>query len=681
MLDLQRDVLPYLRRDGAPAGKTPSPPGTALIHEYYARSVAHKKELRSVFGDAYPEYLDINRPKERPTHKKYRKEVYRNPFRSYPGRVKNALDYIKQADDFEIQFPTVADGTLDRFEQYVGRTFSPSGSAVNWFFTEAVQAYLDDPNAVMLTLPEQGPLSDREYPEPRFHLIPSENVWMHRKGRFAVLCSPRRNRVIMPDGQAKNDGLVVFFVDHDSYTVARQVARIESTTGRGHLQYEWQILGLSKWAFDPLHPELGVFPWEGPAPAGWQTWEEFDPPRHYCQAMPAHKLGKKRLDHNADGEELYESLLADAIPHVKDGQQAKSDMQIEFNFHVSSQEWRRTVKRCTNAKCSGGQVMVIKEPGQPATSETCPVCKGTSVDISGSGLDILWVSDGDSSSMSVGNAGLRMPPGAPGGFIPRPIEALQELIKELNRCMHEAFTTINMQFIRETPQEVSGASKAKDREEMYRELNNQGDHLLTLFQLGLEYLDAIRYGRAGRAGLQVPVVMVPVRYNLENAELIRQELNEAKLNKYDSTIIEALEKKMLEYTTGKRSEQFRRYELRTRLDPFRDMIDEIKFYTLGIQYMLYQEGPEQIEAIERMWLSINFDGLVSDCVLDVPDFWERNLVEQRELLRERNRNLIGKLTEKGVNGDMFPKLEPMTFNPPVDLQQTAQTPDSFVNPK
>ena len=165
---------------------------------------------------------------------------------------------------------------------------------------------------------------------------------------------------------------------------------------------------------------------------------------------------------------------------------------------------------------------------------------------------------------------------------------------------------------------------------------------------------------------------MPVRYNLENAELVRQELNDAKLNKYDSTIIEGLEKKMLEYSLGKTSEQYRRYELRTRLDPFRDMSDEIKFYTLGIQYMLYQPGDEQTLAIERMFLSINFDGLVSDCVIETPGFWQLDLEGQRETLMVKNRSLIGKLQEKGLgeggaNPGMFPEIDALKFKPLVDL--------------
>jgi len=701
MLSLEKDILPYLSCGPVAVGQVPTPPLTdatgrvTLRHAFYGRSIQHVLDLKEVFSDSYPRYLDINRPNESAKNKAYRKRVYRNPFRSYANRVKNALDFIRQADDFEVKFPTLPENTRDRLEDYTGTGFSASGSVVNWFFEYAVRDYLNDPNSVLLTLPEEGTRLDTQYPEPRLQLFPSEYVWMHRKGKKAVLCSPRRTMLPQGDGTEREEGLILFFCDHDSYTIARQVGLTRSpATARGGARAEWDILGLRRYAFDAARPELGIMEI---GPGGLSpdtvagtvvTFEEFNPPMHYCPSMPAMKLGKLLAEKNAQGEEYFESLIADAVPHIKDGQQAKSDMQIELNFHISSKEWQRQPRRCTNPACTNGQIAQVKKnPGDPLTMSDCPKCKGLGLDLSGSGLDILYVSDGETQGMQVGAGGQRVPSGAPGGFIPRSIEPLQELSKELQRCTLEAFTTINMQFIRETPLEVSGASKRYDREEMYRSLNNEGAHLVGwILQRVFEFIDAQRYGPAGRKGKQTPTILVPVRYNLENAELVRQELNDAKLNKYDSTIIEGLEKKMLEYSLGKTSEQYRRYDLRTRMDPFRDMNDEIKFYTLGIQYMLYAPGPEQILAIERMFLSINFDGLVSDCVLETPEFWQLDLNAQREVLMAKNRTLIGQLQEKGMgqggaNPGVFPQIDALSFKPLVDLQNMAQTSDSFINPK
>ena len=375
MLNLERDILPFLTIGPHDAGSVPTPP---KAHAFYARSIAHVLTMQEVFADDYPKYLDINRPNESAKNKAYRKRVYRNPYRSYPNRVKGALDYIRQADDFEVKFPTIEDSVRDRLESYTGTDFSASGDVVSWFFEYAVRDYLRDPNSVLLTLPEAGTVSDTDYPEPRLQLFPSAYVWTHQVGKSAVLCSPKRGPFQQRDGSTKEQGLVLYFCDHESFTIARQVGF--ATTNSHRLQCEWQIMGLRQMAYDPDKPELGAFEVYpdlvealGGLPDRVEVWDEFTPSLHYCKTLPAMKLGRVLVDSNASGEEFYESLLADAVPHLKDGQQAKSDHQVELNFHVSSKEWQRAQRKCGNPACQGGQVIQEKKkpqrpPGQKGLS-------------------------------------------------------------------------------------------------------------------------------------------------------------------------------------------------------------------------------------------------------------------------------------------------------------------------
>lgn len=656
MLDLQRDILPYLTQS---AGGTV--PGTGFLHEFYSDAKKHKKAIEEVFGDKYPKYLNVNRPREREEHKKYREEVFNqqgNPFRGLRARVVDSLDYIRQADDFDVQFPTTEVNDELSLKAYTSSSsFSPEGGAINWWFKEFTPVYVNDPNAVFLVLPQRQPLSELEYAEPRFMIIPSENVWMHRKGRYTVLLNPEKHW-ILDGGIQKQEGVSIIFLDHDTYSIARQTGRRVSDTGLK--VNDWEILGLET-VYDDLGAELG---------------QRFLPPFHYCTMMPAKKVGKKRVKKNDKGEEYYESILADALPYVRKAQQNDSDIVVELNFHIASQEWRRASHKCNKPGCQAG-VIIIKDKatGLIQDAVACPSCKGTGFNISGSGLDILWVTGTDQEGFNNPEGG-KIPPGAPGGYIPRSIEPLAKLVEELRRNTDEAYSTINMQFIRVSPLDTSGTSKRYDREEFYRELNTQGDHILEILEEGYRWADALRFAPSGRAGEQVPEVLRPVRFNLENAELTREELNNAKDKKYDSSLVSAYELKMLQYTTGEQSDSYQRYVAKVKFDPYRTITYQEKLLqTAEIYTKMKPDDARTIRAMQELYFSINFDGLVSRALREDPDFWVRDDKTQYELLQRYNLELMGDLRPEVMPVEQMPKNTQMTIQPGANLENVKQTID------
>ncbi|GAB3272797.1 hypothetical protein GCM10027347_44680 [Larkinella harenae] len=654
MLVFNRDISPYLQQ--CAGGNAP---GGALLHQYYPESVKHKKAINEVFGEKYPRYLNINRPKEREEHKKFRKEVFEqqgNPFLGLRSQVINAFDYIRQADDFDIQFPTTEIDEEHSLKNYMtSSSFSPEGGAVNWFFKEFAPDYVNDPNAVFLILPEQLPESDLLYTEPKFLVIPSENVFMHRKGKFAVLMSPERH-FINVNGVQKQEGITLYFVDHDSYSIARQMGRFVNADS-GRKEANWQVLG-----HENIYDELGRV-----------VGSNFLPPRHYCEMMPAFKLGKKRAKKNNMGEELHVSILSDSLPYVRKAQQIDNDIFVELSFHIASQEWRRATGRCGYPGCTAGVIVEREDDGSGHIKDVkeCPKCKGTGYNSSGSGLELIWVTGGEDEDFGGGS---KAPNGAPGGYIPRSIEPLKELVQELKRNTEEAYATMNMQFIRVTPLATSGTSKRYDREEFYRELNTQADHILELLEEGYKCADAIRFAPSGRAGEQIPKVLRPVRFNLENAELTREELNNAKDKKYDSALVSAYEIKMLQYTTGEQSDHYRRYMAKTKFDPHRTLTYQEKLLqTNEIFTKMKPEDPKTRLAISELHFSVNFEGLVSRALREDPDFWLKDDKQQYETLQRYNEDLIGELRPAPMAKEEMPPTTQMKVQPGVDLENVTQT--------
>lgn len=635
-------IVPFLKldSDGNPERR----------HEYYNQSVAHAEEIAKVFGRKYPDYLNVNRPKERKEYRDYRAKIYKNPFRSLHGKVLKALKYIRQADDFDIVFPTQKEKT-DTLKEYVeSPMFSKKGSMQDWFFEKVGKGYVNDPNAVMCVIPMQQPASDQDYARPVAMLIPSERVYMHREGTFAVLGAPEKVPIQGVEGITA--GKVLIFVDAESYCVARQVQVQQA----GEKEYaSWQIDGL---LIDEVTGEAS-----------------FSPPLHNCPLMPAVKVGQDCTQENDEGETCYESILSGAFEAVKEGQAVESDIQVERNFHVSAQEWRYSPKStvCKARGCEGGTI-TARDPisGNVTGKIDCPTCKGSGRGAnSGSGLDLIEVSPATATGFD--NEGRPMNiPTPPGGFIPRPVESIQELRKEFDRYSREAYAVVNMQFMRETPIDQSGTAKRYDREEMYRELNTVGGHICRMLENGLKWVGYQRYGKVVTD--QLPTVIEPIRFNLENAELTREELKEAKDKKFDPNIQNPLTKRLIEYRAGKESDYYRKFELKEKLDPYPGMQPEEKLFLLSTMYVLLRGDPEALKvSVEAVWLSINFDALISELQRTNPDFLTLDLSEQFTMMVEANKKRVGTPTEQlidPVTGEPFKG--PAVLQPVVNFKNNGK---------
>ncbi|WP_138994003.1 hypothetical protein [Larkinella sp. C7] len=646
-------ITPYLSlgADQAPSDK--------LRHAFYSESILLRAHLEKVFDKKYPDYLDINRPKEKKEYKDYRKKIYKNPFKGLKTRVIKTLDYIQQADDFEVAWKSLENVTESLQSYATDSKFSVDGSFQNWFFERVRPRYVNDPNSVMVVLPGQQPASETEYVKPQAFLIGCDKVYAHRKATFAVLESPETT--IMADGKK---GKIFFFLDHDSYTIARQIAN--QPTEKGQVAINWEILGVaSEIVLDPEGKEVVV--------------QTFRPPLHNCPKMPAVKIGKELVKSNDAGEELYESILTDALPFIELAQGTQNDIQVELNFHVSSEEWRYASKRCPDAdssdpnnRCIDGNKTVRSEDGTAVIGfKTCEKCKGTGSGVSGSGLGYILVTPDTKTSFGDSEKSSNMPI-PPGGFIPRSIEPLVKLVEEYKRYKEEAYQEINMQFLMKTPYDESGVSKRFDREELYRELNTQAAHLCDLLAIGFAFIAYLRHKE--KAVDQIPAVLVPVRFNLENAELTREELVEAVDKDFDSNLRAPLEKKLIAYQTGEDSDYFKKYELRELLNPYPGKSpEELLFMAASARTLIAPNSPQMQAMLERVWFAINFDGLVNDCLRSDKGFWDLSIEQKYEKLLAENKKLIGDLANPMIGPDGKPVVGPVQLAPPVDITNYSQT--------
>ncbi|GAB4023291.1 hypothetical protein GCM10028808_73280 [Spirosoma migulaei] len=633
MLDFKRDIEPYLELDAS--GK----PKARLLHTFYQASIDHRDRLRTVFRKQYPDYLDINRPKEREAYKIYRKEIYRNPMRPLRRRVIEALDYIKQADDFDVTYPKISAEATDSFKAFVSdSTYTKDGNFVDWFFANIRKKYVDDPNAVFVVLPLTQPDSDTERVKPMPVLIKCECVYQFRKGEFAVLESPERTWIQTEKGPEKT-GKILIFVDGDSYCVARQLAKKEANQETSLL---WDITG-AQYLANAENPEQFDFYFKAPA--------------HNCPTMPARKIGKINEDEaeektakkstytlvssNDAGEEYFESILADALPHIEGTQEVGSDIQVERNFHVSGEEWRFAPKKCPDSavggagECVDGYIPIKNASHEMIGKAKCPKCEGGYV-TSGSGVGGLIIVSSPSANNPQDEGRPSNLPIPPGGFIPRNIDPIKVFIGEFDREKKAAYEVTNMQFLMESLNNQSGIAKALDREELYKTLIVHGKHICSLLQFGYE-CGAYQRNQAS----EIPTVLSPVRLSIENSEITRAELSEAVKNEFDANLRAPLEKKLIEYQSGKNSDYYRSYEIRERMDFYKNYNMESKLFLLSTARLTMDVQSPQYKALaERVWLSVNFDGLVADQLRKGEGFWDLKPDKQYERLLAGVREIL-----------------------------------------
>lgn len=618
MLRFNEDIAPYLVDNGK------GMPKDDLLHRFYKKSVDHRKLIDSVFSDSFPDFLKVDRPKEREkkSHSKFREAIYKAITKPFRRRLIRTLSAIRNADDFKVQFPDVDAGIKykDTLNYYTNENFGAWKSLDQWFWEQGIQYFIDDPNACAVLLPSipKDPTQFRD-------VIPMwaacDRVWYYAEGEKAVICAESKSTVNRNGKQVK-DGLILYFFDNESYCVAKQV----SVSG---IKTQWDILGMQV-----VQDLNGNF-------EGYQ--EVF--PLHYFRTMPVFRLGALIKETSEDGVfKLYESYVSDAIPHLKAVLQRASDIDIEALLHTGSLEWQYVTKKCN--VCSGeGLVESFSENTKGVRKKTkikCNKCSGAGYEIYDSNLEKILISAPTATGFDDDTKPLHLPT-PPAGMIERSPEAIQEFREEYNRNMKEAYQAVGLGHIADQMfMSTSGTSKRYDRDEAEKMLVDTSRHfverLLTPIYGGT---DAIRYGPIGKAGEQVPIIISPKRHDISTIDITREQLNDAMTNSYSEELKDALQLKYLDQTVGKDSYEYRSFRVKMRIDPHRNKPDEMKSFLLSQAYLtMDRKSTEFSNTIEQLQFSINFETLLRDVDLANDSFFELTTKDQYDLLLAANKKFF-----------------------------------------
>lgn len=616
MLRFNEDIAPYLIDTGKGL------PKEDLLHRFYKKSIEHRDLINSVFSDSFPAFLQVDRPKERDkkSHAKFREAIYKAITKPFRRRLIRTLSAIRNADDFKVEFPDV-DASIryeDTLSYYTNENFGAWKSLEQWFWEQGIQYFIDDPNACAVLLPKipEDPTQFRD-------VVPMwaacDRVWYYGEGEKAVICAESKSTVNR-NGKLVKDGLILYFFDHESYCVAKQVA-VSGT------KVQWDILGLQV-----MQDLNGQF-------TGFQ--ETF--PLHYFRTMPVFRLGALIKETSEDGVfKLYESYVSDAIPHLKAVLQRASDIDIEALLHTGSLEWQYVTKKCNICQGEGfveGVSSSTTAGKRKKEKIKCSKCSGAGFDIYDSNLEKILISAPTATSFDDDTKPLHLPT-PPAGMIERSPDAIREFRDEYKRNMIEAYQAVGLGHIADQMfMATSGTSKRYDRDEGEKMVIDTSRHFVErLLHPIYGGTDAIRYGPIGKAGEQVPNIISPKRFDISTIDITREQLNDAMTNGYSEELKDALQLKYLDQTVGKDSYEYRSFRVKMRIDPHRNKTDEMKSFLQSQAYLtMDRKSPEFASTVEMLQFSINFETLLRDVDLAQDNFFQLSSQEQLALLIEANK--------------------------------------------
>lgn len=588
MLTLEQ-IEPYLRV------KVPK----EAYHRYYDKSVKIAVDIDAVFGANYPKYLSVNRPKETKEVKAYRKNIYDNLWVGFPERILQKIDKIQQSDDFVINYPVdPKTDKIDTLKYYCENKIGVSKTLQDWFFQTFLRTYLYDPNAVLVVFPKLAG-NEKEYANPLPILINCNRVIGYKEGKFGAFLSEERTVIYNERGEpirGKTGNIWVFF-DGESYTIARQTRLYPDNEGNWIASYD--IMGIDNY-------EDGI--------------SVFNPPLHYCDGMPAFKVGQLIEETSEDGESLFKSILSAALPFIRQAQSRYCDLQIEFNHHVNSLEWLYDFFRCTNPDCDGGIINNGK-------NQTCDTCGGTGRRPLSS-AETLIVSKVEG---AMGEGG-GYPPVPPGGVIPRSIEPATKLIEYIDKLNEQAWRAIDMSDKGTFGVSESGRAKELDKEIENTKIRSIGMYLIRVamrqtFENIARQRYSLYFGKEYIDGM-LPDITVPFNLNLLDSSYVQEELKAAKENGMSPVLLSKLSKIYIEKSFGKTSDEMK-------LENAIETHDRLYGYSINDKIMVFGGGknsPTMAIKYEDYIISLNVYGFIRRAIEESPNFIELDYAAQREIL-------------------------------------------------
>ncbi len=548
-----------------------SPP----TYRFYDAAVEIANELRAHSKKEFPErLLDTARPNEEPKFKDYRREVYEPKTKAVFDRVITNLCKIERAEDWSIKYEDAENSEL---ADYCEKNFPFFDSITNWYFTIGIQRMVDDPNGVVLIIPDNLDADDNIKRNPILLFFCSENVLEYQEGKMCVLLDKEKSLVTVGKDE-KPEGNILHFIDADTYYKAVQYGEKD--------EYRFLVY---------THP-------------------------HNIGFMPALKLGGKVKEFE-DGYSLYESFLSAAVPDWNEAVRRYSDHQVNMVRHLHPKEWGMRDTPCKT--CSGSGKIQERNHKSVLIQSNCNTCQGTGHVNYESPFGKIMVNPNAKRGMN-DSAPLVTPPG---GYIDRPIESISFLKKEVDDCLKAGLTALNMEFLMQEPDVNSGIAKSYDRQELNTFFYSIARHLVeNLIKPIYFFVNEWRYGfsvQPQKREVQLPKINIPTKFDLITSAIASSRLDVAIKGAFNKALINRLQTEYARKEFGEDCEEARVIEVTYELDPLPNLTVDEKMTVLS------SNGCSQ----EDFVLSVKISGFINRAMEENKDFLTLDYKAQVAILK------------------------------------------------
>lgn len=557
-------------------------------HCYYKISVDQSEAMAVHADGSYPcKLLDERRPNEPEEVLCYRKTIFIPKTKPFFSKIISSLSKIRRSSDWSVryegEFPRIPEGeTLQDYCEYVYPKFT---SVTNWIYSVWLKKYLVDPNAVLFIYPDLV-TKENEYLKPFPYIFDSCHVVDYIDNDFAVLVNPAGCTYTTSKGTYTGKS---FFV-----VTTERIFRYDQTDGRGN--YE-----------ETLNYEHGL------------------------NALPVYKIGA--IINCAEGDRyLYESRIAGIIPEFDEAIREYSDLQAAKVLHIYPERWEYTQHECTN--CSG-----TGKRRNPAWYQGCDASIACDLPCDNKACRNGYVVAGPYSKIMVRptNAmeGQGSIPTPPAGFIEKDVEIVKVQEESIDKHIFNALASINFEFLMNTPLNQSGTAKEVDKDELNNTVHSIAEDMVRnmdwIYWITAKYRYRLQYDDED-IDMMLPTISVPEKYDILSATHLEEQLTNAKNNKSNPAIINALE---LEYSNKAfNSDPKVRdiVELVLSLDPLANITEDDKMSRLS------NKGITQIDYV----ISSNINQFVKKAIEEDADFSEKDPADQSKKMEQYANELISK---------------------------------------
>ena len=463
----------------------------------------------------FQKLIDDRRPSETSHIQAYRREIYANVTQEPMFKVINSLKKIVKSEDWKIDYSqSLKPPKVKEDESFENYAENnfPDFNSIEAWAYSIGLKELIRDPNGIFIIKPQAEVKGNEFRKPTITFVPSEDIW-DWTDEFIIYQSKKVKEWKSKSGDRFFDNMI-----------------IEITKNK---IIEWTRTGDDTWKSDVSSHDMDKFP-----------------------IVKSGGMIKKMLDNFP----IYDSFLSPMLPRLDEAAREYSDLQAEVVQHIFSTMWYIETQDCKQCNGTGK----VRKDNQTIV---CGKCKGEGAIPKSPYKDFVIKKEG------FGEEKIPVPPA---GYIQKPIEIVKIQDERVDKHIFRALSSINMEFLAQTPLNQSGKAKEVDRDELNNFVYGVAYHFVEcvikpIYKLIAEY----RYkALINDWEKMLPAIPVPERFDLISQDTLIQQISAAKEGKVDPVIISELQIDFINKKFRDNPQVREKLKLIAAIDPFPGLTNE-----------------------------------------------------------------------------------------------------------